>query len=371
MRNVTARLTFLVAAVSMLITAGCGGKGKETAVATVPVAVKGVALQVLASASIPDQIEAVGTVRARNSAQIAARIPGTVSRVLVREGDRVGRGKLLVTLQSAETVAGAAGAKAGVDQASRSVEEARARKQLADVTLERYSKLLQEQAVTRQEFDTRLAEQKMATQGFARAEAGLVQASEGAKAAGAMAGYNRITAPISGIVISKQVEVGMTVFPGAPLLTVEEEGNYRLEVSAPETLLGKAQVGQKVAVAVDGAAAAMTGRIAEIVPTVDPASRTFTVKVDVDAKGLRSGSYGRVLFPVGSRQSLLVPKGAVVVRGALTSVWVVDKQKVARMRLVNLGKPVGDQWEALSGLSAGEQIVTAGVEKLVDGATVE
>ncbi len=371
MRKVAVRPALLAAAASMLIIAGCSGKGKEGATVTAPPVVKGVTVQAVVAAAIPDQLEAVGTVRARTSAMIAARVPGTVTAVLVREGDRVGRGKLLITLQAAETVASAAGARAGAEQASRGVEEARARKQLADVTLERYSKLLQEQAVTRQEFDTRKAEQQMATQGLARAEAGLAQAREGAKAAGTMAGYSRITAPISGVVTSKSVDVGMTVFPGAPLLTVEEEGNYRLEASAPESLLGKARVGQKVEVAVDGVSAAMTGRIAEVVPTVDPASHTFTVKVDVAGKGLRSGSYGRALFPVGSRQGVLVPKGVVVERGALTSVWVVDKDKIARMRLVKIGKPVGDQLEVLSGLSAGEQIVAGGVEKVVDGARIE
>ena len=105
MRDVTARLACLVAAVSMLTTVGCSGKGKEEAKATVPPVVKGVTLQAVVAATIPDQLEAVGTVRARNSALIAARIPGTVSEVLVKEGDRVGKGKLLVTLQAAETVA--------------------------------------------------------------------------------------------------------------------------------------------------------------------------------------------------------------------------------------------------------------------------
>ena len=165
---------------------------------------------------------AVGTVKARNAAMLAARIPGAVTAVYAREGDRVAKGKLLVVLEATETAAGAAGAKAGVVEAERGLEEARARERLADVTFERYRKLFAEQAVTRQEFDGRQTEKEVAVQGVAQAEARLAQAREGSRAAGTLAGYTRVIAPISGIVTAKTVDVGMTVFPGAQLLTVEE-----------------------------------------------------------------------------------------------------------------------------------------------------
>jgi membrane fusion protein, multidrug efflux system len=350
---------------------GCDKKGPAgEALKAVPV-VTGVVTQEVTAGDIPEQTEAVGTVRAKNSALLAARIPATVTGIHVMVGERVPKGKLLVTLASAEAVSGAAGARAGVEEALRGVDDARARQKLAEVTFDRFEKLFKEQAVTRQEYDVRRMEKDVAAEGLARAEARLVQAREGAKSASAIAGYTRIIAPMAGIVTSKPVEAGMTVFPGMPLVTVEEEGHYRLEAAAPESLLGKVRVGQEVSVTVDGAAAGMSGRVAEVVPTVDPASRTFTVKVDLAGKGLRSGSYGRVQFPVGSRQGLLVPKGAVVERGALTSVWVVDKEKIARMRLVRTGKPVGDRLEVLAGLSAGESIVAAGVEKVTDGARIE
>lgn len=370
MRNVTAKLACLVVAGGLLATAGCSGgeKGAQQAATSV---VTGVTMATVAAVTIPDRLEAVGTVRARNSSLIAARIPATVGAVLVREGDRVGKGKLLMTLMSAETVAGAAGAEARVEEAQRGVAEAKARKELADVTFGRYQKMFQEQAVSRQEYDGRRAERDVANQALARAEAALVQAREGAKAAATMAGYTRVTAPIGGIVTAKQVDVGATVFPGTPLMTVEEEGSYRLEANAPESLLGKVRPGQEVAVVFDGVSGETKGRVADVVPTVDPASRTFVVKVDVAAKGLRSGLYGKAFFPVGSRQGVVVPKGAIVDRGALTSVWVVDGEKRARLRLIKTGPAVGDRVEVLSGLSAGERIVTGGMEKVVDGAKVE
>ncbi len=365
--------TIVICLVSVGVLAGVSGCGEKTRTGTgggAPV-VSGVTVESATSGAIPEQVEAVGTVRARNSSILAARIAGTVAALHVREGDRVAKGKLLVTLEAAEAVSGAAGAQAGVEEAARGVEEARSRKALADTTFERYRKLFQEQAVTRQEFDVRQTEKDMAAQGLARAEARLAQAHAGAKAAGTIAGYTRITAPISGVVTARTAEAGMTVFPGTPLLTVEEEGHYRLEVAAPETLSGKVKAGNPVSFSIDGVGAGMSGKVSEVVPAVDPATRTFTVKIDVAVPGLRSGLYGRALFPAGTRQGVSAPKSAVVERGALTSVWVVGTDNSARMRLVKTGRAVGDRVEILSGLAAGERVVAGGTEKVVDGARVE
>ena len=355
--------------VAVLAVAGCG-KGEKAPQATAPPRVTGVTMMTVAAESAPNFLEVVGTVRARNGATIAARIPGTVSSLHVREGERVGKGKLLLTIDAAESTAGAAGAAALVEEAKRGMDEAVARKRLADATFERYQRLFKEEAVTKQEFETRLMEKDVASQGVARAEARLAQAREGARAATAVAGYTRITAPLSGIVTSRKAELGMTVFPGTPLVTVEEEGSYRLELDAPESLMGKVHPGGSVRVTIEGMAAT-EGRIAEVVPSVDPASRTFTVKVDLKGKGVRSGMYGRAQLPVGTVQGMFVPKGAVVERGSLTSVWAVDRENTARLRLVKTGRAVGERVEILAGLSPGERVVTAGGEKIVDGAKIE
>jgi membrane fusion protein, multidrug efflux system len=371
MKRFPAAFACLICAGVLVTASGCGSKEKGAAPAGNPPVVKGAAVATVRSEALPDLVEAVGTVRARNSAVIAARIPGSVTALYVREGDRVTKGKLLLTLEAVESVAGAAGARAGVDEAERGVEEAGARKRLAEATFERYRRLFEEQAVTRQEFEGRQTERDVAMQGLARAEARLTQAREGAKSAGTLAGYARITAPLAGIITGKTVDAGMTVFPGTPLMTIEEEGHYRLEVAAPETLAGKVKPGDPVKVMIEGVVADSNGRVAEVVPTVDPASRTFTVKVDLAAKGLRSGMYGRAGFPVGTRVGIFVPKGSLVERGALTTVWVVGNDNIARLRLVKAGRSVGDKVELLSGLSDGERIVVGGVEKIVDGCKIE
>lgn len=371
MRRVSAIIAGLLLAGSLLITAGCGKKEKGDAARQTPPVARGITLESVTSMDIPDLMETVGTVRARNSAQISARISGAVTAVHVRVGDRVGKGRLLLTLEAVERTAGSAGALAGVEEARRGVEEVQARKRLAEATFERYRTLYAEQAVTKQEFENRQADRDVTVQELARAGARLVQAQENSRAAGALAGYTRITAPVAGIVSGKAVDVGMTVFSGTPLMTVEEEGNYRLEVAAPESLLGKIKPGDSIPVAIEGMSADLKGSVAEVAPSVDPASRTFLVKVNVTGQGLRSGMFGRVRFKTGTRQGVQIPRSAIIERGSLTSVWVVGTDKMARMRLVKAGVAVGNLVNILAGLSAGERIVTVGVEKVVDGAKVE
>ncbi len=365
----SAVIASLLMALVIAVLPGCRGNSPEGA-AKKPTVISGVALATVHEEIVPEEAEAVGTVRARNSAVIAARVSGTVTALHVREGDRVARGKLLLTIEAAETSAGAAGAKAGVEEAQRGVEEARARKRLADATFERYGKLFSEQAVTRQEFDGRQMEKDVAAEGLARAEARLAQARETARAAAAVAGYSRVVSPLSGIVTAKSAEAGMTVFPGTPLLTVEEEGPYRLDATLAESLAGKARAGEQVRVVIDGIGE-LRGRVTEVVPVADPASRTFTVKVEIAARGLHTGTFGRAYFAVGSRPALLVPKTALVERGALTSVWVAGKDNIAGMRLIKAGRTLGDRVEILAGLSNGERIVVGGVEKVVEGARIE
>ncbi len=350
------RVNACLLAVALLL--GVWGCGREkTAPSEMLPAIRGATVERVVPTDIPARLEASGTVRARNTATLSARIAGTVRKVLVKEGDHVQRGKLLATLDAMESTAGAAGAEYAV-------EEALARKKLADVTFERFSRLYDEQAVTLQELDTRRAERDMADRALARAR-------EAARASGAVAGYTKIAAPLSGIVSGKSIDAGATVFPGMPLITLEEEGRYWLEVNAPETLLGKVGIGQVLPVSLGGIDRQITGRVAEIVPKVDPVSRTFIVKLEIPPKGVRSGQFGRAYFPLGGKKGITVPASAIVERGQLTSVWVVDSRNIARMRLVKPGETYGDRVEILAGLADGDRIVTGGKEKVTEGARME
>jgi len=353
---------------------GCGRKHEESGRkdAVVPQVVRGVLLETVATASLQESLEVVGTVRARTSALVATRIPGIISVLKVREGDRVHKGQLLAQLDAQENQANAAVAVAGIEEARRGLNEALSRKKLADATFERYQQLFTEQAITRQEFEIKQTEKELATQGVARAEARLKQAQEGAKAAGTMADYTKITAPIAGIISSKQIDLGSTVFPGQPLMTIEDEGSYQLDLAIPESMAARVKPGTPVQITLDALNSSLATRISETVPAADPASRTFIAKVGLNQKGLKSGMFGRGTITLEATiKGMAVARKAIIDRGALTSVWVVDKENIAHMRLVKVGKAIGDKVEILAGLTDGEKVVSSGAEKVSEGTRVE
>lgn len=356
-----------------LSAAGCSKKHEAVKAENAPVAVvKGVSLETVKIVAVPELLDVVGSVRARTSAVVSTRIPGSINVLRVREGDRVRKGQLLVQLDAQENQATAAVATAAIDEARRGVDEALSRKKLADTTFDRFQNLFKEQAVSRQEFDVKQTEKDVAAQGVARAESRLKQARGGAKAATTMSDYTRITAPISGIIVSKQADLGATVFPGQPLMTIEDDGSYQLELALPENVANKVKLGTPLQVTLDAVGSTFAARIAEIVPTSDPASRTFVAKIALNQKGLKSGMFGRGALALGTTANgISVPKTAVVNHGALTSVWAVDTNNIARMRIVKVGREIGERVEILSGLTEDDRVAVAGVDKVAEGAKVE
>ena len=366
----------LPAAILMFTTfsvAGCSKDHSAEKAAEAPVVVvTGATVETVRSASIPELLDVVGSVRARTSAVVSTRIPGSITLLKVREGDRVSKGQLLAQLDAQENQATAAVAVAAIDEASRGVDEALSRKKLAEATFERYVNLFKEQAVSRQEFEVKSSEKEVAVQGLARAESRLRQSREGSKSATAISGYTRITAPISGVVASRQADLGATVFPGQPLMTIEDDGSYQLELALPEHTASTVRPGTAVQVTLDAVGSSFAARIAEVVPTADSASRTFIAKIMLNQKGLKSGMFGRGAISSGTMvNGMTVPKKAVVERGALSSVWCLDKGNIARMRIVKVGRQTGERVEVLSGLSDGDRVVVTAVEKVAEGNKVE
>lgn len=332
----------------------------------------------------PSIYEATGTVRARTSATIAAKWMGYVREVKVQVGDRVRAGQLLVALDARELDAGANHAVAvreevrnGIPEADSAVAAAKANLDLVQATFQRMNELYEKKSISDQEFDEASAKRKAAQAAFemARAkrtqlDAKLAQAAEDVRAAQVARSYAEVQAPFAGIVTAKSVDPGNLTTPGAPLFTIERDG-YRLEASVEESKLGAIRVGQPVSVALDGINHAFHAHVSEIVPSVDAASRAYTVKMDLPAEaGLRSGIFGRARFQLGSRMVLAIPFAAISERGQLQSVLVAENG-AARTRLITLGEKANDKVEALSGLSAGDQVIFPIPPAIVDGEPVE
>jgi RND family efflux transporter MFP subunit len=199
----------------------------------------------------------------------------------------------------------------------------------------------------------------------------IAQTAEEQNSAGIQLGYASLTAPFAGVIVVRNTEPGNLATPGAPLLTLEQEGAYRLEVEVAESNLSKVRTGEEASVQLDSQEAPLSGRVSEIVPAIDSSSHTFMVKVDLPASSqIHSGLFGRARFPMGARKTLAAPAAAVVQRGQMQWVFVVENQ-TARARIVTVGDRTKDQVELLSGLAAGEQIVAPAPPTLADGARLE
>lgn len=321
--------------------------------------VRDVSVLALKENTIPDVLEAVGTVRAAQTTDLASQITGNIVEIRVQEGDRVHRGQVLAVIDDSAARAAVDRSTAADLAAQQQVVEAGAELTLAESTLKRNEYLYEQRIVSQQVFDESKTRQETDLARRDIAKAGQTQAHAALNEAATLLGYTRIRAPFNGVVTRKKVDSGTLASPGMPILTVEDTRCYRLEVAVNENDVRYARIGERVPIVIEAlGGGAVKGKVVQIIPAADPASRAFMVKIELptDAR-LRSGVFGRTEFSRGQRQGLLIPRSAVVERGQLQGVFVLDQDKVANLRYVTLGKFSGSEIEVLSGLQRGERFV--------------
>ena len=321
---------------------------------------------------VPDYLEATGTVQAAQSAQLSSQVMGTITRVNVQEGDRVRRGEVLIAIDEAQPRAAYQSATAGLQSSEQGIAAADADYALAESTMRRYQMLYDKKSVSPQEYDEVKTKLAAAQARRDAAHAGKAQAEAAVSEANTTVGFTRIRAPFDGQVTAKLVDAGAMAAPGVPLLTIDDPSHFRLEVQVDESQIAAVHPGAEVQVVVDAVGSQpISGKVAQIVPAADPATRSFTVKIDLPSNPqIRSGLYGRALFPLGERQSILLPQTALIHRGQLDGVYVVDRDQLATLRYITLGKPTSGDVEVLSGLGAGERVVAQPAGRELSGKRV-
>ena len=265
--------------------------------------------------SVPVVEEAVGTVRSLREVVVAAQVTARVTTVGAKVGDRVTAGSPLVVLEDSDFVARFSRAKAQYD---------------------RVKGFLARQAATTEQMEAAEAE-------YAQARAAME--------------HTRILAPVDGVVAERHVEPGDLAVPGRPLLIVLDPGALRLEAQVREGLIARIVPGATLDVAVPAAGTTLHGTVAEILPSADPRSRTFEVRINLTAvPGVYPGMFGRLRLPVGEREVVRVPAAAVERIGQLETVLLQGDGGWSR-RLITTGAALPDgAVEVLSGLAGGETI---------------
>jgi RND family efflux transporter MFP subunit len=292
-------------------------------------------------------------VRAEQVAYLASRTMGVVASVAVRAGQRVAAGQLLLKIEAND-------AAARLDAARSAVNGARERLELAEITWRRYQGLYARAAVSRQEYDQAAASRRQAAAEYERARA---QAAEAA----VVRDFERLSAPFAGTITRRLVDAGSLAAPGQVLLELESAAPAHLEAAVNEAFSGRLRLGQRLAFEVAGRRA--FGLVSEVNPAIDPASRSFLIKVKPEsALEAETGAFARIFLPQSSRRALVAPETALVWRGQLAGVYVLDAQQRLRYRIVRPGEPTVQGREILAGLRPGETVVSGGLEHVVEGA---
>ena len=194
--------------------------------------------------TVPDWMEAVGTVRAAQTSQVASQMMGNLREIRAQEGDRVQAGQILATIDDSQPRAAVDQATAAVAAAEKEVAAADSDLALAEATLKRYQQLYDKKSLSPQEFDEMKAREQSAEARRDMARAGQAQANAALAQARTSLGYTAIHAPFAGVVTEKKANPGMLASPGTPLFTIEDTRNYRLEVTVNEDDIRMVRSGQ-------------------------------------------------------------------------------------------------------------------------------
>jgi RND family efflux transporter MFP subunit len=281
------------------------------------------------------------TVEAVQQATVAAQIAGRVIEVRADAGQRVRQGELLMRIDAREAAGSDASARATLAQASAAYERTKS-----------------------------LHAQKFLSQAALDQAAATWKAAQGAAgASGAALSYGAVTAPISGIVAQRQVELGEMATQGKALITVYDPKGMRVIASLPQYKLAELKKADRARIEFPETGKWIEATKVEILPTVDARSHTAMARLYLpdNIEGVVPGIYARAHFIIGQAQKLTVPPAAVLRRGEVTAVYVLDDKGGAHLRQVRLGEAVaGGELEVLAGINSGERVslvpVQAGIE---------
>ncbi len=323
---------------------------------------------------ITEFYEAVGTVRPHQETSVESQVQGRIVEVLVRPGDTVKEGDRLVVLDNREFRARLDSARQRIisaqarkEQATQAVNAAQAAFTRAEAAYKRTQTYYKAEAATRQQmeeaeaaFQQAEAGLKQARDGLKAAESGIRQTEKGVEEARIVQGYTEIRSSAAGEVARRLAEPGDMAFPGKPLVILQTRGALRLEALLPEGLIDRVAIGKELDVVIDALQRKLKGRVTEMAPFADPATRSFLVKVDLpDEKELYPGMFGRLLAPVGKASIVWIPEKGLRRVGQLEMV-TARLEDDWREVYVTTGKTHDGRLEILSGLNGGEEIALRG-----------
>ena len=394
--NMKSKALLSVAISGLLIQIACGEKQAGQPAAGQPVLASTLTVRY---ESIQAVVEAPGTVQPRNRIALSSQINGFVREVRIRVGDTVKKDQILATLDARDAESQKAAAQAGIDEAQAALSEtrkayqaaaemrtaAKASSELAGQTFARYQKLSESRSVSPQELDEVRARRNASTAELAsreamveaakdrikQVEARISQAKAQAGRANVMLSWSEIKSPSSGRIVERLADPGTAIFPGTPLLVIESVDRAQVLADIPTEYSDILRVGTTVKLRDFGTGTVSEGRIEEIVPLSNPATHSIQFKVELPSNfPMPSGQFMKVEVPARARDALLVPRAAIRQTGQLTGIFVVENASKARFRLVKVAPYDAERVEVLSGVKAGEKVISKLSDQITEGISI-
>lgn len=379
MRIGTAALAACVASVPLIFAiAGC--KGTESAGPAVePRAPAAVAIAPVKGVDEPVIIEATGSFQPDESSDVAPESSGRVTETPVDVGQHVAKGAVLIRIQAVDANLRLQESRASLERAEANLKLAESQNSLAQTTARRNEALLKgglvpqttaDEARTQAETSANTVLVARATVSQSRAQLALAQ-----KAVNDVV----VIAPFAGYVSARSVAAGEFVQPSTAVVTLLRIDPLRLQLTIPSVQAGDIAAGQAVIARVDAfPGKTFEGKISSVNPQIAAESRSFTVEARVPNPGgqLKPGMFAVASINQGrTERAMLVPKRAVVedVNTNSFRVFVVDKENIARVRVVQLAarQNQADSTKILTGIKEGERVATSNLADLYDGAVIQ
>ena len=348
---------------------GCGKDEEKQAAAAAPPPVP-VKVALVHRRDVPEMVESVGQTRGSIEVEVRARVEGFIDAVLFDEGRAVKKGEILYEIDSKPFVAAVNRAKGVL--ASAMADHAKARQDVA-----RYKPLVEQNAISREEYETAVSLEQAAAAKVDAAKASLESSQ-------LELGYTKVASPIDGLVGRTEVKAGALVGRGQSTLLTTVSTNdpihCRFTISERDYLALARRIKQQgeqrpefeMALS-DGSIHPQKGTFVFIERLIDPTTGTIMVEVSFPNPDriVRPGQFARVRFPIAIRKdAILVPQRAVSELQATYSVGVITADNKVEMRSIRMGPRFGGMWVVESGLKAGDRVIVEGVQKVRNGSLV-
>ena len=377
MRIGTAALAACVASFAF-ISAAC--RGTETAGPAVePRAPAAVALAPVKGVDEPVIIEATGSFQADESSDVAPESSGRVTETPVDVGQHVAKGAVLIRIQAVDANLRLQESRATVERAEANLKLAESQNTLAQTTARRNEALLKGGLIPQTTADEARTQAETSANSVLVARATVAQSRAQLALAEKAVNDVVVIAPFAGYVSARRVAAGEFVQPSTAVVTLLRIDPLRLQLTIPSVQAGDIAAGQAVIARVDAfPGKTFEGKISAVNPQIAAESRSFVVEARVPNPGgqLKPGMFAVASVNQGrTERAMLVPKRAVVedVNTNSFRVFVVDKENIARVRVVQLAARQNqpESTKILTGIKEGERVATSNLADLYDGAVIQ